>query len=165
MATLYEISDQYAAFLSAVESGDIPEEAINDTLESIQGEFQDKADNIACMIKNLEAEANAMKCERDTLSERIKSKQNQAERLKEYLSREMQKVGVRKFETARNAISFRKSTSCEIADEEKFKQEHPDLCKEKTVVSISKSDVMKRLKAGEAISGAELVVKQNLQIR
>lgn len=35
--TLYEISSTYAAFFAAVENGDIPEEAITDTLQGLSG--------------------------------------------------------------------------------------------------------------------------------
>ena len=163
--TLYEISNTYKSFLDAVESGEIPEEAVADTLEGIQGDFYDKADNIACMVKNLSADVVAMKAERDALSERIKSKQSKADSLKHYLSESMKTLDIPKIETSRNAISFRKSTSCFIADEEDFKQKHTDLCKKEIVVSIPKADIIKLLKDGQEISGAELKVSQNLQIK
>lgn len=162
---LYEISNTYKSFLDAVESGDIPEEAVADTLEGIRGEFNEKADNIACMIKNLSADVDAMKNERDSLSDRIKSKQSKIDSLKHYLSESMKALELSKIETARNAISFRKSTSCFIADEEDFKQKHTDLCKKELVISIPKADIIKLLKDGQEISGAELRVSQNLQIK
>lgn len=162
---LYEISNTYQDFLNAVESGDIPEEAVADTLEGIQGDFNEKADNIACIIKNLSAEADAIKAERDALSERLKAKQNRANYFKQYLSSAMAAMKIQKVETARNAISFRKSTSCFIADEEDFKQCHTDLCKKELVVTIPRADIAKMLKSGEEISGAELRTKQNLQIK
>ena len=46
---LYEIAAEYQAFLDAVEAGEIPEEAIGDTLDGIVGEFDQKADNIAAI--------------------------------------------------------------------------------------------------------------------
>lgn len=163
--TLYEISNTYTEFMNAIESGDIPEEAIADTLDGIQGDFNEKADNIACIIKNLSAESVAIKAERDALNERIKSKQHREEALKAYLSSSMEAMKIPKVETARNAISFRKSTSCFIADEEDFKQRHTDLCKKELVVTIPRADIAKMLKSGEEISGAELRTKQNLQIK
>ena len=54
---LYEISVDYRRFQEQVESGEIPEEAIADTLEAIEGNFDDKVDSIACIIKSLLAEA------------------------------------------------------------------------------------------------------------
>ena len=163
--TLYEITDTYKNFMEMVETGEIPEEAIADTLEGLQGDFNDKADNVACMFKNLSANVTAMKAERDALNERIKSKQSKADSLKHYLSESMKALELSKIETARNAISFRKSTSCFIADEEDFKQRHTDLCNKEIVISIPKTDITKLLKDGKKISGAELKTSQNLQIK
>lgn len=162
---LYEISDTYQQFLSAVENGDIPEEAVLDTLEGIQGEFNEKADNIACCIKNLKAEAEAIKAERDTLDERAKSKLSKAESLRNYLSVAMQNTGITKIETARNSLTFRRSSSLFIADENDFKQRHADLCKKEIKVTIPRTEITKMIKAGEDITGAELRTNQNLQIK
>ena len=38
---LYEIAAEYKSFLELVDAGEIPEEAINDTLESIQALLED----------------------------------------------------------------------------------------------------------------------------
>ena len=48
--TLYELMNGYKDFLMAVENGDIPEEAIADTLESIEASIDDKIDNTACAL-------------------------------------------------------------------------------------------------------------------
>ena len=68
--TLYEISREYSDFVIAVENGEIPEEAINDTFEMLTGELDEKIDNTACVIKNLNAEAAAIKGEIDALAAR-----------------------------------------------------------------------------------------------
>ena len=78
---LYEISVDYRRFQEQVESGEIPEEAIADTLEAIEGNFDDKVDSIACIIKSLLAEAKEIKSERDALDGRMKQKQKVADRL------------------------------------------------------------------------------------
>ena len=41
---LYEIADTYRAFMAAVDAGEIPEDAVVDTLDGIEGEFEAKAD-------------------------------------------------------------------------------------------------------------------------
>lgn len=162
---LYEIAKEYQAFLDAVEAGDIPEEAIGDTLDGIVGEFDQKADNIACAIKGYMAEAEAIKKEEGALRERRDSKMRKVDQMKHYLSEQMQKMGKKKLETERNLLSFRKSTALIIENEEDFKQRHGDLCKREVVVSIPKKEITDRLKAGEEISGAVLQERQNLQIK
>lgn len=165
MYGLYQISEDYASFVAAVENGDIPEEAIKDTLEAISGEFNEKADNIACLIKNLNAEAAGIKTERNALDERYKSKLKQADNLKHYLSEAMQNLGFTKIETSRNFLSFRKSTAVVIADEEQFKSKHRNLCKVEEKVTIPKSEIAKLLKDGQQIDGAELQENRNLQVK
>lgn len=62
---LYEISENYRAFMAAVDAGEIPEDAVADTLDGIEGAFDDKADAIACLIKELRLEAAGIKTEAD----------------------------------------------------------------------------------------------------
>lgn len=163
--TLYTLSAEYAAFLAAVEAGEIPEEAIADTLEGIAGEFSHKADNIACIIKELNAQAVAIKEEADRLSERKAAAVRRAESLKRYLADAMQRTGMNKLETPRNALSFRRSTSVYIPDEEGFKQRNAELCRQEIRLSIPKKEIGERLRAGEQIEGAELRESHNLQIK
>ena len=42
---LHEIGQAYQYFLDQVEEGEIPEEAISDTLDAIEGEFKEKAED------------------------------------------------------------------------------------------------------------------------
>ena len=107
--TLYEIGQAYQYFLEQAEAGEIPEEAINDTLGGIEGDFREKADNVACMIKNLEVQASAIKAEEQTLSARRKAKENRVRQLKDYLCENMLAINLKKIETTRNLISLRKS--------------------------------------------------------
>lgn len=165
---LYDLAQDYKEFLQAIEDGLIPEDAINDSLESITALIEDKADNIACMIKNLTAEAAAIKVEEASLSERRKTKEKQIERLKEYLSETLLAADYTKIETARNKISFRKSESVCIDDEEAF----VDWCvKERDefltykAPTINKTEIKKALALGEVIDGARIESKQNLQIK
>lgn len=106
---LYEIKEQYLDLLLRIESGEISEDAISDTLESVEGDFTDKADNIASYIKSLLSEALALKTEADKLNERKKQKENKAEKLRLYLESMMLQAGVKKVETARNVLQVKLS--------------------------------------------------------
>ena len=44
---LYEIPDMIQQFLDAYDAGDVPEEAFDDTLESLTGDFAQKLDDCA----------------------------------------------------------------------------------------------------------------------
>lgn len=164
---LYELTNDYLAFMQAVENGDIPEEAIADTLEAITAGIEDKADSIACMLKTLDAECAAIKAEEARLAERRKAKENTAERMKRYLSETLQSAGIDKVETARNRITFRKSETVEIADDAfiEWAQKNRDDLLTYSAPKANKTEIKKALKSGAEIVGAELRINQNIQIK
>lgn len=165
---LYEIAADYENLLELIEMGEIPEEAIADTLESIEAIFEEKADNIACGIKNLLAEIDAIKKEKANLDGRIKAKTKTVERMKAYLSEYLLRVGYSKLETPRNKLSFRKSEKVMVDDVDAFIEwaatEHDDLLNY-PAPEINKTAIKKALAAGETITGAYITESQNIQIK
>ena len=119
----------------------------------------EKIDNIACLYKNLTAEADAIDREIATLSERKKSAMNRAESLKEFLTTILQGAI---HNSARNKITWRRSDYVNITDEKQI----PHLYKTETVeVKVNKNDIRAAMKSGEVVDGAELVEKMNIQIK
>lgn len=163
--TLYDLSEQYQQLAEAIENGELPEEAIADTLEGITGNLDDKADNIACIVKNELALANEIKQAADQMLERMTVHKNRAERLKDYLSVQLQRAGRTKIETARNRISFRPSTRTVIDSEDDFVRANPDYCERVIKYKIDKTAVAAALKSGQEIKGAHLEQRTNIQIK
>ena len=165
---LYEIAADYQSFMEAVENGEIPDEYIADTLESITATLEEKADNIVCIIKNMTAEAEAIKAEERNLAERRKTKERQIERLKKYLSDTLIKSGYTKIETARNKISFRNSKSVTIDNERYFIQwamiNNDEFLSYKEP-TINKTAIKEAISSGAEIPGAHIESKQNIQIK
>ena len=87
---LYEISDQYAALMDMAD--DIPADALADTLESIQADFDEKAINVALVIQNLKSDENQLKEEIDRLTAKKRSIKARQDRLREYLLTNMQAI-------------------------------------------------------------------------
>src|SRR5699024_9161319 len=87
---LYEISDQYAALMDMAD--DIPADALADTLESIQADFDEKAINVALVIQNLKSDENQLKEEIDRLTAKKRAIKARQDRLREYLLNNMQAV-------------------------------------------------------------------------
>jgi type I site-specific restriction-modification system R (restriction) subunit len=164
---LYEVANDYLALMQAIDEDEIPEEAIADTLEAIKGEIEIKADNIACLLKNIESDISAIKAEENRLAERRKAKEKSHERIKQYLSETLQKLGINKVETARNNIAFRKSESVEIDADTFFSwaQVHRDDLLTYAEPKPNKTEIKRALKDGAEIVGACLVNKQNIQIK
>jgi len=153
---LYQIED---AILGCVdqETGDIVD---IEKLEALEMERDTKISNIACWIKDLKAEAEAIKAEKQNLDKRLKADTNKAEQLKTYLDGYLNGA---KFKDARCAISYRKSISTEIAEDLDLNT-LPDGCK--TIkVEANKTAIKEALQNGEVINGCKLVEKSNIQIK
>lgn len=165
---LYEIAADYENLMAAIENGDIPEEAIGDTLEGITSLLDEKADNIACLIKNLTAEAEAIKAEEDRLKARRTAKLKQAERLTEYLSTTLLNAGYTKVETARNNISFRKNPpSVVFANESAFiewAKEHATGFLTYKEPTVNKTAIKTAINEGLELEGVSIESKLNLRI-
>jgi len=167
---LFEISQQYIDFCAAVENGDIPEEAIPDTLESLEGEFRAKADNIAVFIKSLEYDASSLEQEAKTLSERAKGKKTKAQSLRQYLFRQMQDAGLSRIDTPRNLLSIRKNPpKVAITQEGEFirwaqKNGRDDLLKFSDP-AVNKKEIANQLKLGNRLPGCEFVQEFRLDIK
>lgn len=114
--SLYQLTKEYEALYAQID--EIPEDAFADTLEGIQGEFNEKADNIACFIKALKADADGIKAEASALKERENAKRAKADRLRAYLLEQMQAIGIRKIESSRNVISLAKTAPKMVVDDD-----------------------------------------------
>lgn len=155
--TLFEICAEIQALIDP-ETGEVLD---CEKLTEANIALETKKENIALYIKNLLAEANAIKEQKDILAEREQIKRNQADRLREYLS---SFLNGEKFETAKVSVSFRKSTVCEIDNETEFMSLYPAYAKPQPP-KLNKSDVKDALKAGTELKGARLLEKLNLQIK
>ena len=171
MVKLYEISDAYRGFVEAIDNEEITDpETIADTLEALNAEFDDKAENIACLYKSLQAEAEAIKAEAKKLSERAAYKERVCERLKDYLSTNMQRIGKDKLETARCKLSFRKSESVNITDGDALYlyctiNGLDELAQTVSTVKFDKTAIKKAIKGGATLDGVEIVTANNIQIK
>lgn len=100
MSTLYEITGEYLQLLEWLEdSEELEEQALQDTLEGIDGELEIKAENYAKIIRELEAEAKKYEEEKKRLEARGSALANRSRMLKDNLYRAMQITGKRKFKT------------------------------------------------------------------
>lgn len=106
---MYELTEQYEEIMSLLYDGETDEQTIMDTLESIEGEIEDKADNYAKIIKNMLADAEAVKKEKDRLQARQYSLENKAKWLKDTLQANLEFIGKTKFKTALFSFSVSKN--------------------------------------------------------
>lgn len=162
--TLYEIDKNIEALVNTVDpdTGEITVD--NEALDALLMERDAKIENIACYIKNLVAESKAIKEEETALSARRKTTEKKAERLKDYLTYALQGE---KFQTAKCAVSFRKSSAVEVDDcfvewaqtsgnEELLRYKEPE---------VNKTAVKERLTGGEYLDFARLVQNTSITIK
>lgn len=164
--TLYELTAEYEALLAALENNEIPEEAINDTLDALAGDIKQKADSIACALKNLDAEISAITAEENRLASRRKQKQAAYVRLETYIANELSRIGIDKIETPRNKISFRRSEKVVCSDSflSWAMSERDDLLTY-PAPKPNLTEIKNAIRNGETIPGATIQTNHNIQIR
>lgn len=164
---LYEITDNYMKLLEAISSGDIPEEAIADTLEAVEGDFTDKIDNVSCYIKSLRAEAEAIKNEAAILAARAKIKLNEADRLTEFIKNAMTVAGKNKLETPRCKIMIKQNPESVTvgADFISWAMVHNAELLSYADPTPDKAKIKSELQAGVDIPGCTLTRGERIEIK
>ena len=153
--TLYQINNAITECIDS-ETGEVID---FDRLSQLVMDREAKIDGIACWFKELTAEYIAIDSEISALEARKKTKKNKAESLKCYLS---DILGGAKFETARNKITWRESDEVCILDADKIPSEYKT---NRIEITISKVEIKKAIKSGIIVDGADLLYKNNIQIK
>lgn len=157
--TLYEINDQIA---KAIELGFDPEtgEILDDSaLRDLEMARDEKIENICLFVKDLKAEAEALKNEERGLSERRKSSEKKAESLTNYLKA---MLNGEKFKTSKCSVSYRRTQAVQITDETLL----PDCyIRRKVTEEPDKVAIKEALKAGGEVAGACLEERQSMTIK
>lgn len=155
---ILELLDQYQDYVS--QDGEIVEDTnqLDSELANLQIERREKLINIALFIKSLQAEADAIKTEKQKLADRQSAKEKKIDSLKNYL--QFQAAG-EKIEDSRVVITYRKSEIVEVIGSA---MQLPQRF-QKIKIDIAKEEIKKAIKSGEVFDFAKLVEKQNLQIK
>ena len=163
MANLFDINRELQDLWEAAldpETGEVDETALA-LFESLQIERDAKIENIACWIKNLKSDAEALKAEAKNMADRAKAAERKADSLKRYLAAALHGE---KFQSARAAISWRKSVSVEV-DEAEVENLPEQYIRRKVSVEADKTAIKDALKAGEILEGCRLVESNNISIK
>lgn len=161
MANLYEINESIvAAFERGIdtETGEILSEKALEELAKLEMERDEKVEGIALWIKNLLADAEVLKKEKEVFAQRQKAAEDRAASLKKYLSGAL---AGQKFETSKVKIAFRKSESVEVTDISKIDNDYLKYAEP----TADKTKIKKALKEGIDLQGVRLVERKNIQIK
>lgn len=159
--TLYEMTEQARTLYAMLEAGDIDEQTFADTLESIGAE--EKADSYCRIIRQFQADVEALKQEKDRLDAKKKTAEAAIDRMKYALLEFVRAVGGKeqKIKTPLFSVSTRISQSVSVLDADAipavYKIPQPD--------KIAVSEINKALKSGIEIPGAQLTNNTSVIIK
>ena len=150
MTKLYDIAKDYIGLLES----DIPEDQLQDCLESIEDAIEEKASNIIAVVMTLDADTSAIDEQIKRLQVRKKAIIGNKERLKEYLRYNMEQTGINKIKHPLFSITLGKlSVTAEITDEKLIPDDYVNV---KTEIVADKRKILSDLKSGVVIPGVVL---------
>lgn len=165
LPTLYKLADEYLAAAERMADLDLPPEVIADTLEGLSGEVEAKATNVAAFVRNLEANAAAIKEAEAQMAARRKAIEARAQHIRDYLRDQMQRTGIKSIESPWFKVALRENPpAVVIADEASIPPEFlrvpppPPATPDKTAIAAV-------LKAGGEVPGAFLARSTRVEIK
>lgn len=162
MATLYELSSDFLEAMELFDTDDYSIEAIQTTLDCIGYELEQKAENYAKYIRNIESEIDAFKAEEKRLFKKRSALESRVEFLKNNLEWVMKTTGKTKIKTKLFSFNIQKNPpSVRLIPDKKVPEQY--LIQQKPVVNMQ--EIKKALKNGEQMEFAELVQGESLRIR
>lgn len=151
---LYEINSQILDCIDQ-ETGEVMD---IDRLEELNMEKAEKVDNIACWVKNLEADVAAFEAQEKAF---LTARQLQSAR-STVSSNLTDALGGQNFSSDRCAVSFRRSKAVSVLDEAAVPAEYMTV---KTTRTPNKTAIAALLKTGTAVPGRELVERVNPSVK
>lgn len=155
---LYEIEDAILNCLDP-ETGEIIDEALFDELNMKR---EEKIENILLAVKNLTAEAKAIKEEELNLAKRRKVAENKAESLKNFVAGILDGAT---FRTPRVAATWRKSEAVVVGSVSDLMKNNLDDYLKYKEPEADKTKIKAALKSGVKIPGCYIEERNNLNIK
>lgn len=162
--TLYELTGQYAQLLDMAESGDIDEQAFQDTLEAMDftSQIEEKAEGYAKIITMLQGDVNRCKEEEKRIAENRKAIENKIQQMKHRLQEAMEYTGQTQIKTPLFSLSVQNNPlSVFIPDESAVPESYlvPQPAK------VDKKKILNDMKAGAVFDWASITQGRSLRIR
>lgn len=165
MATLYELTEEYRQLLDWMEDPEMDQQTIQDTLEALGGEIEDKAEGYAKVIRQLEADAAALKAEAKRMTNKQKTAEANIDRLKASLQKTMETTGREKLETSLFKFWIQGSPASVVMDEKNIGN-IPERFLRARDPEINKQAIKEAIEAGELLDGiAHLESQRKLRFK
>jgi len=156
---LYEISNQFKALDEINLESDDDVQAFADLYAGLQVSLTEKIENCCMVLRNAQAEADAITEERARLDDRRKALENKIDRLREYMLHEMEGIGV---DSVKGALF-----SVRIQNNPQSVQVDGDVPEEyqRVKVEADKTKIRQALLDGIEIAGCKLVQTKSLRVK
>ena len=159
---LYAIDQVYLALADSLETGELTPE-IETALAITEQELQVKAVGYGYIIKDAEANIDAIDAEIKRLQALKKSEQTKAERMKSAISNAMQHFGIHEVKTPTLKLSFRKSTRVVGMSFDELPEAFITIVPEQRKPNLTA--IGNALKEGQAVGDYRIEEHLNLQIK
>jgi hypothetical protein len=163
LSKVYEIVEKYLQIENMLEEQEDQDtqEMLQDTLDSIEGDLEEKLEYLTKIQKNYEAQAEMFKAEKDRLAKKQQSTKNKAGNLKGFLEHILLATGKRKLETGIFTLSIQKNPPSLHIDNEDI---IPDQFW-KIERKVNSTDLKKWIKDGNELEGVRLVQCEGIRIK
>lgn len=151
---LYDLTAKVKGLQKLVDEGELTADAIADTMDGLELEVAEKANQILYMVKNIDGMNESIDSEIKRLTDRKKVFNNQIESIKSYLKTNMEATNTSKITCDLFTITLKKPSKIVIIDDIELLPD--DLVTIKTTESPDKKAIAKLLKDGEKVEGARL---------
>ena len=151
---LYEMTGRLLALAELLDDPFVPDDAVRDTIEAVEGEIEIKAEGILKFVANLDGDIKAIEYELQRLQGRKRVLENRQARLRDYLRHNMEVTGISRIECSLFLITLAKGRAVVLVENE-------DQVPEEYVVTtiskrLDKARILRDLKAGQDIPGVTL---------
>lgn len=151
---LYEIDEAILGCIDT-ETGEVIDP---ERLTALQMERTKKIEGVALWIKDIKAEIEAVKAEKNASADRQKSLERKLDSVTEWLKNTLDG---QKFSTPKAVVSFRRTESVKVEDVFKLNENFLRY----SDPTPDKAAIKKALKAGETVEGAELVESVSMTVK
>ena len=158
---LYELTQNYLNLLDLLENPEIPKEVVESAIAEIQGNFEDKAENIVKLIKSIEADIKGYKEEETRLSTRRKTLENKVKGLKDYLEGSMIALNKKDIKGKIFTLAIKKNPPSVVIDDFNILPMEYKKIEEKE----DKKKIKESIDNGIEVPGARIEQKESLRIR
>lgn len=157
--TLFEMTNTANYLYDMMNNGEIDEQTVNDTLESIN--VEEKLEDYCKVIRQLEADAAAYKAEKDRFAEKQKRAEKSIERMESAVASYVTATGKKNIKCGVFDVRIGESKAVNIVQPDAIPKDY--FVEQPPKISVSA--IREALLDGQTVPGASLQINNNVKIK